>query len=208
MRDTGVGIPPAAIGRIFDPFFTTKPVGVGTGLGLYICHNILTAMGGQISVTSEQGRGSTFLVTLPAAAALQPEPAAPQAPPAARRAAVLVVDDEIFIGHALRRILREHDVTAVTTAPEALALLDRGHRFDVIFSDIMKPEMSGMVFYQELSRRFPEAATNLVFISGGTFTDGTSAFLERVPNDFLAKPFSSEQVREIVTRHVLRRAAG
>jgi len=208
VRDTGVGIPPAAIGRIFDPFFTTKSVGAGTGLGLYICHNILTAMGGEISVASEPGHGSTFRVTLRAAAALQPEPTAPQTPPATRRAMVLVVDDEIFIGQALRRILREHDVTAVTTAPEALALLEQGRRFDVIFSDIMMPEMSGMAFYQELSRRFPEAAADLVFMSGGTFTDGASAFLEHLPNDLLPKPFTTGQVREIVTRHVLRREAG
>ena len=64
VRDTGIGIAPAALARIFDPFYTTKPLGVGTGLGLSLCHAYVTAMGGSISVESEPGRGAVFRVTL------------------------------------------------------------------------------------------------------------------------------------------------
>jgi PAS domain S-box-containing protein len=67
IRDTGAGIPATLMARIFDPFFTTKAVGVGTGLGLSICHTIVTGMGGDISATSEVGRGTTIRVVLPAA---------------------------------------------------------------------------------------------------------------------------------------------
>jgi PAS domain S-box-containing protein len=202
ISDTGAGIPPAVMERMFDPFFTTKPIGVGTGLGLYICHNIVTGLGGQITVSSEAGRGSTFCIILPAAAAPRPEPAPLVPAPTAGRARVLVVDDEPFIGQALCRILREHDTTAVTSAPDALALLEQGRRFDIIFSDIMMPGMSGMAFYEELTRRFPHAAECVVFISGGTFTAGASAFLDRVPNEFLAKPFTNQAVRAIVQRYI------
>ena len=66
VKDTGSGMAPEVLGRIFDPFFTTKPVGVGTGLGLSICHGIITGFGGEISATSEQGKGSTFRISLPA----------------------------------------------------------------------------------------------------------------------------------------------
>jgi len=68
VSDTGDGIPPDLIDKIFDPFFTTKPVGEGTGLGLTICHRIVEEHGGTIDVKSEPGRGTTFIITLPAIA--------------------------------------------------------------------------------------------------------------------------------------------
>jgi CheY-like chemotaxis protein len=102
----------------------------------------------------------------------------------------------------LRRVLREHDVTVVTTAREALALLASGKRFDSILSDLMMPGMSGMDFHAELSRLFPEAARSVVFISGGAFTPGAQAFLDRVPNPRIEKPFDPQSVRELVQRSV------
>ena len=65
VSDTGCGIPPELLERVFDPFFTTKPVGVGSGLGLSVCRRIITAHGGELSVESEPGRGTTFQVFLP-----------------------------------------------------------------------------------------------------------------------------------------------
>lgn len=202
VHDTGAGIPAALIGRVFDPFFTTKPVGIGTGLGLSICHNIVTAMGGEITVASEEGRGSTFRVVLPAAAGVNASVGARVAPPKATsaKASVLVVDDEASVGNVLRRVLREHEVTVVTTAKDALSLLETGNEFDVILSDLMMPQMSGMEFYDEVTRRFPHVAERMVFVSGGAFTPSANAFLDRVPNERLDKPFDPKNVRELVQR--------
>jgi signal transduction histidine kinase len=66
IADTGCGIPEGNLGKLFTPFFTTKPVGKGTGLGLSIVYGIIKMHRGQIGVKSEQGRGTTFEVTLPA----------------------------------------------------------------------------------------------------------------------------------------------
>jgi len=66
VRDTGAGISADLIGKVFDPFFTTKPVGEGTGLGLTICHRIVEEHGGTIDVESEPGKGTTFIIKLPA----------------------------------------------------------------------------------------------------------------------------------------------
>jgi signal transduction histidine kinase len=67
VRDTGCGVPPEIRRHMFEPFFTTKPIGTGTGLGLSICHGIVSSLGGEITIESEVGKGSTFRVVLPAA---------------------------------------------------------------------------------------------------------------------------------------------
>ena len=207
VRDTGTGIPESMIGRIFDPFFTTKAIGVGTGLGLSICHTLVTGMGGEISATSEAGRGTTMrVVLLPAKSRTRhaEAPVGESAQPAALGAAILVVDDEPQTGAALRRILREHHVTVVSAAKSALDLLESGGNFDLIFSDVMMPEISGLPFLDELVRRFPDAAERVVFMSGGAFTPAAVAFLDRIGNETIDKPFAPMKVRELVQR-LLRR---
>ncbi len=66
--DTGRGIPEGELDRIFEPFFTTQPAGLGTGLGLWICRNIVRDIGGKIDVDSAPSKGTTFRISLPAAA--------------------------------------------------------------------------------------------------------------------------------------------
>jgi len=204
--DTGAGIAAAVVSRIFDPFYTTKPVGVGTGLGLAICRNIVNGMGGEITVTSEEGNGATFRVVLPSSSQASKERPSAEVVvvPTEHRATVLVVDDERSVGVILARVLRPHHVTVVSRAVDALALLDVGKRFDVILSDLMMPEMTGMEFFEQLTRRYPEDVARLVFITGGACTTATSTFLERVPNERLDKPFDTKTVRALVQRFAAR----
>ena len=212
IEDTGSGIPQQLIERIFDPFFTTKAVGVGTGLGLSICHTIITSMDGELTLASKEGQGTMARITLPAASnnAKPTAAAAPtfigstqQAEPQpASRASVLVIDDEPAIGRVLCRILFDHDVTAVTSAREALTLLDAGTHYHVIFSDLMMPGMSGMDFFDELTCRHPDKLDSVVFISGGAFTRRAFDFLDEVPNECLEKPFDSPVIKGIVERYM------
>jgi CheY-like chemotaxis protein len=189
--DTGPGISPDVLPRLFTPFFTTKPVGVGTGLGLSICRRLVSAIGGEITVETEVGKGTTFRVTLPATVATAPAARRETADlPAPRRGRILVVDDEEAIGRSIRRLVgRDHDVTALTQATEALQLIGSGQRFDIILCDVMMPVMTGMDLYGELERVAPDQAARVVFLTGGAFTPTARAFLDGVKNVTIEKPF-------------------
>jgi PAS domain S-box-containing protein len=209
VSDDGVGIPDAVRPRIFDPFFTTKPVGVGTGLGLSICHGIVAGLGGEILVESEVGRGSTFRVALPVAPA-EVEAHAPAAPATAtsRRARVLVVDDEPLVGRALQRILSPpHDVRFQVSAQEALETLTADDAYDLVLCDLMMPEMTGMDLHDRLLAAAPHLAARFVFLTGGAFTSDARAFLDRVRNPKVEKPFDPASLRELVNRLVGGRRA-
>jgi PAS domain S-box-containing protein len=201
--DTGVGIPPEVLPRIFDIFFTTKPVGIGTGMGLAICHRILTSLGGRIEVQSRVGEGTRFRVLLQRArsgATLElPVEASKIAGPARERtASLLVVEDEPALGRVLPRLLSPHRVTVVERGAEALARILAGERFDVILCDIMMPEMTGMEFHRELSRVRPEIAARVVFMSGGVFTPGVRSFLDEIPNRRIDKPLDIDALRRLI----------
>jgi PAS domain S-box-containing protein len=205
VSDTGSGIRPEIIGRIFDAFFTTKPIGVGTGLGLAICHRIVTDMGGELTVESEVGKGTTFRVALPVA----DEPASKAAvliapsPAMGRRGRILVVDDEQLVLQGVKRmLLKEHDVVAVSAAAEALALCSGGEKFDVILCDLMMPDMTGMDFHAELSRVAPDLVHRIIFMTGGAFTARAQQFLSETLIEHIEKPFHPANLRAIIQRHL------
>jgi PAS domain S-box-containing protein len=206
--DTGSGVAPEVRPRIFDPFFTTKPIGAGSGLGLSICHGIVTGFGGEIALVDTSERGSTFRVVLPAGVA-RPAPrvaaAAPRAQPVAR-ARVLVVDDEPSVTGVVARALDAHEVTTCDSGARALALCVAGEP-DVILCDVTMPDFDGIDLWEALRRDGRGLERRVVFMTGGTFTQRARDFLARVPNRCLEKPFAISQL-EAVIDDVLSAEAG
>jgi two-component system, cell cycle sensor histidine kinase and response regulator CckA len=203
IKDTGCGIPQDVMARIFDPFFTTKPVGVGTGLGLSICHSIVASVGGEITVDSVPGRGSTFRVSLPIARVLSMRPRTQPSLPVqsvGRRLRILLVDDEPSVVRALQRALREHELVVAFSGSEALEVLDSGQSFDIVFCDLMMAQLSGMEVYETVKRRFPGIVDRFVFMTGGAFTQQAKDFLATVPNPVVEKPFDIRALRALVSR--------
>ncbi|TXD37471.1 PAS domain S-box protein [Lujinxingia vulgaris] len=204
IRDTGVGIASEHLSRVFDPFFTTRPHAGGTGLGLSIGHSIATAHGGSLTAESSPGSGSTFTLTLPAtnkpATLVAPSPASKTPAPTTSRIAILVVDDEPAVGRALQRALSPHEVRVVTSGEQAISLLEQDSNVDLIFSDLMMPEMSGIDLFEHIQHHHPHLAPRVVFISGGAFTERARNFLEHVPNLALDKPFDLNALCELVQR--------
>ena len=202
IEDTGCGIAKENLGRVFDPFFTTKPVGVGTGLGLSIAHRIVHELEGEIHLDSVHGQGTRVLITLPPAPfAVAALPVLESVPPFSNdrvRARILVIDDEPAILRAFRRVLYAHEVVLAASGPEAMAKLAESRRFDVIFCDVMMPEMSGVEVYQQIRERHPGQERKLVFMTGGAFAEPAAHFIESVSNPKLKKPFAGASLRALV----------
>lgn len=202
IRDSGAGMPKEVLERIFDPFFTTKATGVGTGLGLAICQGIIKALGGEIRVSSNVGKGTSFTVLL--------NPAPPESPPDQKATAdalpvtqpgrLLLIDDEVTLLRAMQRILEDegHQVVATHSAPQALAQLDAGESFDLVISDLMMPTMTGMEFFSVLRARHPRLVSRVVFVTGGAVTSQAAAFLDSIPNAKLEKPFKAARLCAMV----------
>ena len=198
--DNGTGIEPDRMNRVFEPFFTTKNVSEGTGLGLSICRSIIRDAGGTIEAQSELDRGTTFVVRLPASTRTE-IPHTTQAPPTATpgaRACVVVIDDEPLVGRSIRRALRGHEVQVFTSGEEAIERLCSDEPFDVVFCDLMMPEVSGMEVFARVSERCPDIASRFVFMTGGAFTPQAREFLKQTPLVCLEKPFELRQIRDLV----------
>ena len=208
VSDTGKGIPAEAQPRIFDPFFTTKPIGVGTGLGLSVCHGIVRSMGGTITVESEPSRGSTFRVVLPAAPEHSPSTPKPSPSPVQQvRGRILIIDDEPKVAEALRDMFGAgHETKIVTSGSDAFALLTQepdDQHYDVILCDLHMPDISGMELHQKLSMNRPATAERMVFMTGGTFTERSREFVHRVSNACIDKPIDVQQLRDLVAKKIL-----
>jgi PAS domain S-box-containing protein len=202
IADSGSGILPEHLHRIFDPFFTTKPVGLGTGIGLALCHSTVKAMNGEILVESSPGVGSRFRVLLPSAGEVRDLSTPPSSETVRRtvpRQRVLVMDDDRAVGEALRQGLGQHDVTVVASAEAGLEAVKAGP-FSVILCDVMMPVKTGIDFYEALALHEPSQLDRVVFITGGVLTERARHFLDEHTVPCLEKPVSIEQLEQVVAQ--------
>jgi len=203
VSDNGPGIPPSLRARIFEPFVTSKPVGEGTGLGLFISHEIVAALGGRIDVESEPSAGTCMRVTLPPADAAARSSSQPLRPLTAvlQRRRILVVDDEDSIGVSIRRAIEdETSVVVATSGQEALALLEGDRAFDIVLCDVVMPEMDGLELYQAVAGLDAMLAARFLFMTGGALTAEARAALVNARGRLLEKPFTVDELRRELAR--------
>jgi PAS domain S-box-containing protein len=214
VRDTGRGIKAAELGKIFQPFVqgdasTTRQYG-GTGLGLAISQRFCRMMGGEITVESEWGKGSTFTVRLPAepgrrpAAPAAPTTAAPAAPAAARREPagsnpVLVVDDDMAVRDLLQRFLTKEGFQVLTASSGEEGLqLAKQLRPSAITLDVLMPGMDGWSVLTSL-KADPETSDIPVIML--TILDNKNLGHSLGATDYLTKPLDRARLAALLRKY-------
>jgi PAS domain S-box-containing protein len=191
--DSGPGVPAPYRQLIFEPFFSTKEIGQGTGLGLFVCRNIVRGFSGEIDVEDRPGGGALFRVTLPAAPQATAAAAAPA--PAARTASrgghIVLIDDDTMVAKALALQLREagYRVTTFADGESGMQALLHADDVDLVFCDLMMTGMTGIELAERLTAAAPELARKLVLMTGGAFSPAARDFVARHRERTVEKPF-------------------
>lgn len=204
VSDTGTGLTQEFQDHLFEPFFGGSNPGKNTGLGLATVYAIVKQHGGHIACSSEVGKGSKFVMHLPAAPA--PARRAPLPMVEARSGAVIMlVEDEEILREFGNLVLRKngYQVLAARDGIEALSMAEQFNgKLDLLFTDVVMPRMGGA----ELSRRFSQryAQTPVLFTSGYPRTILSDSGLQEEGVEFLQKPYSTQalllKIREVMAR--------
>jgi PAS domain S-box-containing protein len=210
VRDTGTGMPPEVVERVFEPFFTTKRFGEGSGLGLSMVYGFVSQSGGQVTVDSAVGQGTTFRLLLPRAVEAEPRGVAQGAAAdgEAGESVVLVVEAEERVRKTACAALGElgYRVVGVADPDEALSRLDGLPRLDLLFTDVILREgKEGPNLIREVRQRRP--GTKVLFASGYARDPALLGWSAEEQVALLPKPYRRETLREKV-RSVLAAGGG
>ncbi len=213
VRDTGIGIAPERQQVIFEPFAqadsSTRRTYGGTGLGLSISARLVELMGGQLTLTSALGQGSTFTFTIPLAQAVEPLPvveeaADPTPPPMATRAArILLVEDNPVNQQVMTLLLEKvgHQVEAATNGREALERLEQ-QRFDVVLMDVQMPEMDGLRATRLIRQREKAIGGHvpIIAVTANAVLGERQRCLLAGMDEYLSKPVRGPELYEMLDR--------
>ncbi len=199
VSDTGIGMSKEVKEKLFQPFFTTK--GNGYGLGTSIVYGIVARHGGEIQVSSEEGVGTTFLLTLPVANA-QSEDILPEEiarPKKEGPAKVLVVEDNDLNREMFARYLTEmgHNAVLAANGKEMLPILER-ERFDLVITDLSMPGISGWQVAEQVKKRSPSIP--VILVSGWAIQQDDARLRESGIDFILQKPCTLSDFEEMVEK--------
>jgi len=198
VTDTGTGIAPAVLDHIFEPFFTTKEPGKGTGLGLAQVHGIVGQHDGHITVESQLGTGTTFMIYLPALAIVAAGDISAFALadlPRGEGQTILVVEDDSALRGTLVELLQTwgYCIIEATNGQEALSRLAEQHgQPNLVISDVVMPHMGGVGLFHALRRQGLEIP--MILLTGHPLGEELAGLHAFGLYAALVKPPSAEQL--------------
>ncbi|MDP3024633.1 MAG: PAS domain S-box protein [candidate division Zixibacteria bacterium] len=196
VSDTGIGMSEEVQKKVFDPFFTTKGP-KGNGLGMSLAYGIVIRHNGEISIESQEGKGTTFSVKLPIKKIVDKKGGKQEKPEEGATENILIIDDEPAIRELLCDILqsRGYKAVAVDDSFKGVELFEK-EKFDIVFTDLSMPEMSGWEVTDRLKSLNPEVV--IVMVTGwGTQVDSRKLKAHSV-DLLMAKPFEVKKLFEIL----------
>jgi PAS domain S-box-containing protein len=202
VSDTGSGIPAAILDKVFDPFFTSKGPGKGTGLGLSMVYGFIKQSAGHIKIYSEEGHGTTIKMYLPpgTGTSLIPETISVAEIEGGHETILVVEDDGLVKDYVLTQLRSLGYATLdAPNASEALAIVQAGNRFDLLFTDVIMP---GVMNGRQLATEIKKGRPNLKVLFTSGYTENAIIHHGRLDSGvlLLAKPYRKSDMARMIRR--------